>query len=1050
MRKLALFASFLLLSVQLLAQNVVVKGVVKDANGEPVIGAAITQEGTQNITITDIDGNYSIKVPSSAKLAISCVGFATRTEPVNGRTEITVALEVDTHVLDDVIVVAFGKETKESFTGSATVVKSNKIAERQVSSPISALNGQVAGLQMVEGNGPSSTPSIRIRGVGSINASNSPLIILDGLPYNGYWSDINPQDVESISVLKDAASNALYGARGANGVIMITTKTAKRGRATITLDAKVGANMDGKVYYDYVDDPATYYELYYQMLYNYYKNRLGQKYSVARTNALNSLGGESSSGGLGYIVYDVPDGQYLIGEDGKLNPNATLGRKVTGADGNEYLLYPDNWKKEGIRTGLRHEYNLNISGGNETFQFLASLGYLSNQGLSYGSAYERFTTRAKADYQARPWLKVGASFNYTKNVSDSQSNAFACAYNMSPIYPLYVRDGEGNIITDSHGKVYDYGDGAYTDCKRPVYINDNPMQSDILDINRNDSNAFCIQGYADIRFYKDLVLTVNGSVYDTENRWNSTANPYYGYFQNTGGYVYTYHYRTYDINLQQLLRYNHTFGQGHNVSAMLGHEYNQNSSTTLGAGKSNVLAYEAITELDGALIKESITGSKEMTNTEGFFFRGQYDYSGKYFGSVSFRRDGSSTFHPDHCWGNFWSAGGAWIISKENWFNVPAFDMLKYKLSYGKQGNDGISEFSYTRKYNITTVNSEAAITFSSQGNENISWETNNNLNTGIEFELWKGRLSGGVDLYYRKTTDMLLWKSVALGMGYSGYYDNVGDMVNKGVEFTLNGDIIRTKKVTWSANFNISHNKNLVTYLPEEKASSTIEGHGGYLDGDRFVGQGLPIYTWYLKRYAGVNEDGLPTWYYTDGDELKTSTNWDNGDYYLCGDPHPTVYGGFGTALSLYGFDLSVNMLYSVGGTVFDGGYQSLMGVPYSGYTGYNIHKDMLKAWTKDNPDTDIPRAQYNDDNIAATSDRFLIDGSSLTLKSINAGYTFPSKFTEKIKISSLRVYFSCDNICYISRRKGLDPRTSFKGSTSGTGYSPMRTMSGGVTIKF
>jgi len=1052
MKRVVLFVVLtLLVSPFLLGQNITVKGTVMDSNNQPIPGAFLVDlSDTKNSAIVTLDGTFEIKVPGTATLEVSCLGFETKNVPVGGRTHIDIIMDADHQVLDDVVVVAFGTQSKESFTGSATVVKSETLTQRQVSSPLSALNGQVAGLQMVEGNGPDSSPSLVIRGFGSINAGTSPLIVLDGLPYNGYWSDINPQDVESISVLKDAASNALYGARGANGVIMITTKSAKRGRASITFDSKFGVNMDGKIYYDYIDDPATYYELYYQMLYNYRHNSLGEKYSVARSNALATLSKSSADGGLGYMVYSVPQGQALIGEDGKLNPNATLGNKVIGSDGKEYLLLPDDWKKEGIRNGFRHEYNLNINGGNENFQFIASLGYLSNKGLSYGSEYERITARAKADYQAREWLKIGANMTYTRNVSDALENAFSAAYSMAPIFPLYVRDGEGNILTDSHGKVYDYGDGVYNGIIRPIYKNDNPLQSDVLDINRNDSNAFGLQGYADVRFLRDFVLTVNASIYDTENRWSGSANPYYGYYANTGGYLSTYHYRTFDINLQQLLKYRHTFADKHGVDILLGHEYNKNRGTVLGGSKDQIFAYESITELDGALVKSGIEGSTSMYNTEGFIFRGQYDYDSKYFASASYRLDGSSSFHPDHCWGSFWSVGGAWIISKEPWFKVPQFDMLKLKASYGVQGNDGIPDFYYARQYNITTVNSEAATTFKSQGNENITWESNGNFNTGIEIEMFKGRLTAGLDYYYRKTTDMLLWKSVPLGMGYSGYYDNVGDMVNQGVELSVSGSIIRTKNINWTANFNMSHNDNKVTYLPDEKKSTELEGHGGYLNGNRFVGEGLPLYTWYIKKYAGVNDQGRALWYYEKDGETLTSTNWDNGKYYLCGDPHPDLYGGFGTSITAYGFDFAINFLYSVGGLVYDNGYSTLMGIPYDGYTGDNIHKDMLKAWSEENPDSDIPRAQFNDMNANSTSDRFLIDGSCLTLKNINVGYTFPSPWMDKIKISSMRLYMACDNIWYWSRRKGLDPRTSLTGSTSGSGYSPMRTISGGLTVKF
>lgn len=1028
------------------AQTISVSGTVRDENGLPVISAAIQEVGTKNACLSDLDGRFSIKVKPDASLLVSCLGFSDQKVALNGRKEIDVVLKTDNQTLDDVIVVAFGTATKESFTGSATVVSSDKIAERQVSSPISALNGQVAGLQMVEGGGPESDPTILIRGFGSINAGTSPLIVVDGLPYSGYWSDINPQDVESISVLKDAASNALYGSRGANGVIMITTKSAKKGQASISFDAKFGLNMDGKNYYDYITDPKEYYQLHYSMLMNYYRNALGQKYSTAKQNAEAAIGKSASDGGLGYMIYQVPDGQTLFGDDGKMNPNATL-RTVLGNDGIEHLLQPDDWKKEGMRNGLRKEYTLNVSGGTEQFKFLASLGYLESEGLAYGSDYRRITARAKADYQAKPWLKVGVNMNYTNNVSNNLGSAISAVYGIAPIYPVYVKDAQGNVLSDAHGKVYDYGDGALTGLIRPVYINDNPLQDDLLNLSRNDSNAFGFQGYMDMDLLPGLTLTVNASIYDTENRYEGGVNPFYGYFANTGGYVETYHYRTFDINTQQLLKYNHSFPGGHNIDLLLGHEYNNNVGTSVGATKTDVFAYEVNTELDGALIKESIYGNKSTYNTEGYMLRAQYDYSGKYFASASYRRDGSSAFHPDHCWGNFWSVGAAWILNKEQWFSADIFNLLKLKASYGVQGNDGIPSYRYATLYNIGTVNSEAATSFSSQGNEDITWESNGNFNTGLEAEMFSGRLSAELNYYYRLTSDMLLWKTVPLGMGFGGYYDNVGDMINRGVELDFSASLVRSRNVDWSVNFNLSHNINEVTYLPDDNKSSEIEGHGGYLSGYRYVGEGLPLYTWYIKKYAGVNEDGLPMWYKKDG---STTTNYDNGAYFLCGDPHPVVYGGFGTNFTAFGFDLSIGFLYSVGGKVMDNGYRSLMGSPYAGVTGGNYHKDLLIAWSSDNTDTDIPRAQYNDQNINAVSDRFLIDGSSLSLKNISMGYTFPAKWMNSVKVSSLRLYLSCDNVYYWSRRKGLDPRTSLIGDTSGSSYSPMRTISAGMTVKF
>ena len=1054
-RILMLFACCLFAITCAFSQVTQVSGVVTaEDDGQPITGASIRIEGTKLGTVTDVDGKFHLSnLPANARtLVITYMGMQTKRVTIKPNMKIT--LTPDQQSLDDVIVVAFGKQKRESFTGSAGVVKSDDITKLQSSDAIESINGKVAGVQMVESNDPAgSNPSILIRGIGSINAGTAPLIIVDGLPYNGYYSDINPQDIESISVLKDAASNALYGARGANGVIMITTKQAKRGKATITVDAKWGGNSDGYVDYDYIKDPREYYELYYRGLYNYYRNAQGQNAYSAWKSANSVIGGDRTEGGLGFSVFSVPEGQALIGQNGKMNPLATMGNVVSN-NGKNYLLYPDNWKKLGYRTGLRQEYSVSISGGNDQFQTYASGAYLKSEGVNYGSDFTRYNGMLKMDYQARKWLKIGGTARYTHNNANSNHNTFQGSLYMPSIYPAFIRDADGNILTDANGAMYDYGDGIITGVTRPMDQDGNFLQEDRLNYQNNNSNAFGFAAYSDITFLKDFKLTLNVNVYDTENRLHYAYNPDYGYLASaTGGAADAYQYRTYSVNLQQLLNWNKNIGK-HTIYLMLGHEYEKDNSLNTYVERNQVLDFMADKEPAGALNLVSGNSSSSIYNVEGYMFHAQYDYAAKYFGSFSFRRDGSSRFAKGHQWGNFWSVGGAWIISKEDWFPKNTFvDMLKIKASYGEQGNDGIGEFRYTNYYTITSVNGKGALNFSKKGNEDITWETNGNFNTGIEFELFKHRITGSLDYYHRKTSDMLLFFSTPISLGYSGYYDNVGDMINRGLEFTLNADIIRTRDVDWNVNFNISKNHNEVTYLPSENKTNTVEEHAGYinLSDYRYVGEGLPLNTWYMPKYAGPDDQGRSTWYVTKDDgTLATTTSYSEADYYLCGNANPKVYGGFGTTLTAYGFDLSASFLYSLGGKAFDTGYSKLMSTPYAAAERRNLHKDLWNAWSEDNTSSSIPRFQYGDSQTGYSSDRFLTSASSLTFKNISLGYTLPKTWAAKLSLSSVRVYCVCDNVYYWTKRKGLDPRNSLSGSVSITNFHPIRTISGGVTVKF
>ncbi|MCM1356002.1 MAG: SusC/RagA family TonB-linked outer membrane protein [Staphylococcus sp.] len=1057
MRKIMLFCAFLLLAVvNASAQNVRVTGQVLSAEDDlPLIGATVRVQGTSIAAATDANGEFTLSgLPAANKhLEISYIGFQTKV--VDIQPNLKIYLEPQSEMMDEVMVVAFGKQKRESFTGSASVVSSADIERQQVTNPLEALNGNVTGLQMTETNSFGSDPSITIRGIGSITAGTEPLIVLDGLPYNGYYNDINPADIASMTVLKDAASNALYGARGANGVILITTKNAGRSATKVTFGAKWGANSDGRVKYDAISAPGQYYEAHYAAMRNYYMNSQKQSFNQAHLNANNVLGGDMGLGGLGYMIYTVPEGQTLIGTNGRLNPNAVLGNRVA-YDNQIYTLYPDDWTKAGLRDGFRQEYNVNLSGGNEKYSFYGSLGYLKNEGINYGSDLERLTARLKTEYQAYDNLRLGVNAGYTHSVTNVMSGVYNVISEIAPIYPLYVRDGNGNIMHDEHGKVYDYGSGNNAGLYRPYDINGNYIQEDLLEVNKNSSNAFNIQGYVNYDFLKHFRLTVNGSIYVTENRMNYGYNPYYGYNseESINGVVSVYHYRTTDTNYQQLLSYNNMFGK-HTIDILVGHEYSRSTQTELYGSRNNVAMYDQNIELDGAITDGSMGSYVSNYNVEGYFIRGQYDYDNRYFGSFSFRRDGSSNFHPDHRWGNFWSIGGAWIMTKEDWFpKNKTVNMLKLKASYGEQGNDAIGSYRYTDTYTISNSDGKVAYVFYQKGNPDITWETVGSFNAGAEFELFNSRLRGGLEYYIRNTRDMLMWFNAPYSLGYTGYYDNIGDMRNTGLELDIAGDIVATKNFTWTLGMNLSWEKNRVTYLPEENKRAVVDGVTGYSSGSLYYGEGLPVNTWYLKRYAGVNENGEALYWATrtvDGQQEEyTTTDYSAAAYHLCGSALPKLFGGFNTSIKLYGFDINAQFNYSIGGKKYDTVYQSMMTNPSGSLVGQQLHKDVLQAWSPENTASDIPRWQYNDLYSASASDRWLTNASYLSFRNLTVGYTLPQNLVKRIGFSKVRVYGAAENIAYWTKRKGFDPRMlACYGASAGYAY-PMRTISGGLSVEF
>ena len=1032
------------------AQNKQVSGVVTSTSGDPIVGATVIVERTNDGATTGVNGQFTVNASVNDNLVVSFIGYETNITKVGNRTSVSIELAEDTQSIDDVIVVAFGTAKKEAFTGSASVVKSTEIAQSQTSNVAQALAGRVAGVQMANSSGqPGSAPTIQIRGIGSISASNDPLYVVDGMPYDGDLANLNSADIESMTVLKDAASNALYGARGANGVIMITTKKGRRGEANINVDMKWGVNSRAVNEYDYITDPGKYYETYYKAIYNNGVINGGQDHVAANAYANSTMFDPNSSNNLGYQVYDVPNGESFIGLDGRLNPNATLGHVIKNGD-NSYTLMPDNWNDESFRTSLRQEYNISTSAGTDRSSFYASVGYLQEDGIVVNSDMRRITSRIKADHQVKKWLKVGGNFAYTNFVNNSlddegdigsSGNVFTLASEIAPIYPMYLRDGAGNVMMGEGGiQLYDYGDGSINGVKRPAFPNSNALSAVQLNENEKEGNAFEAGGYADFTLMEGLNVVINAGTTIEEARTITTINPYYGQYAGDKGIVTVQHARDQAYNLQQLITYTKSFDNIHNMDLLVGHEYYSREETMLYGSKENMHSQDN-KELAGAIIDRYSNSYVENYNTEGFFARGQYDYDSRYFASVSYRRDGSSNFHPNHRWGNFWSVGGAWIISKESFMeNTKSWlDMLKFKASYGSQGNDNIGKYRYADIYEIKSNLGEFAPTFMKYGNEEISWEVNNNLNIGVEFDMFQGRFGGNIDYFNRQTTDLLFYVDKALINGWSQYMANIGDMSNKGIESNLYGRLINKKNFKWDLSLNFTHYRNKITKLPPAKAA-------GYADGNYWKGEGDPLYTFYMQKYAGVNDQGLPTWYKEVDGELVATDVYADADRFKCGDPIPDLYGGFSTSLAFYGFDVSANFTYQIGGLGYDSGYSSAM----TGTAGYNIHTDMLDAWSPENTGSDIPRFVSSDKDNGRMSDRFLTDASYLNLQNVNIGYTLPQSITNKFGVKSLRIYLACDNVWYVSKRQGFDPRQSYGGFSYAQKYSPIRTISGGLNVRF
>ena len=1050
-----------------------VKGKITDSStGEPIPYASVHLEGTMTGVSSDGDGEYVITIPEDGILIFSSIGYKTSEIAVEGRTTLNVTLEPDTESLEETIVIAYGTATKSSFTGSAAMVDAQTIESRISTNVTSALAGTTPGVQVISSSGDPAAggATIRIRGIGSMSASNSPLYIVDGMPFDGSISDINPNDVESMSVLKDASASAIYGARGANGVVLITTKRATGStEVKIRFDARWGSNSRLIPQYDVIDDPAQYYETHYRMMYNsqvYAGKSPAEAYAYADANIFNQ-----NNGGLGYQVYTIPAGEKFIGTDFRLNPKATLGY----SDG-EYYYIPDDWYSETFHSSFRQEYNLSISGGRDRLNYYGSVGYLNDGGIVNNSDYQRYTARINVDWQAKPWMKVSTSMSYAH--SDSQSASYSSTYGssgnvfyitnmMGPIYPLYVRDASGQIMYENGMKVYD---SNQTNFVRPSFVGNAVRDNEV---NRRQNYTDFITGKWGVVLtpIDGLSITANIGLTNENSRYNALYSRF-GSQSATDGLAYVSHDRTFAVNSQFLAEYRTDFeGSAHSLNVLAGYETYRLKEQFL-EGQNDHLFDPYVGELgnaDGSSSKQLSSYTADYI-TQGFLARAQYEYENRYFASASFRRDGSSRFAPGHRWGSFGSIGAAWLMSSE-WFMEGLWwlDMLKLKASYGVQGNDNLYPSSnYARKYypysdNYTHTYNEETGEYSTElaykGNTSLTWESSHSFNIGVDFEILTGLLSGSMEYFSRKTVDLLYSKDVPLSSGNpTGYYPvNVGSIVNNGFEFSFDGIVMNRSNLLWTWNLNMSHYRNRILSLDPSVSEKGIMG-GNYI-----YKVGGSLYEAYMRKFAGVNqENGKAQWYRKvvdkngewTGESVITETFSESSQYEL-GSVLPKLYGGFGTSLKAYGFDFSAQFSFQLGGKYYDGTYQALMHTSSSAGTAW--HKDALKAWTEDRPSSDFPRLD-GDTSVGQTAvSNYLIRSDYLSINNITLGYTLPERITLLMQIESMRVYVAGDNLAVISARRGMDPRYSMGlGSlTSGSGlnsgsYSAMRTITAGVTLTF
>lgn len=1067
--------------------------VVDAATNEPLVGATIMPSDGRNGTAANIDGKFTINVPDNVKTAtISLVGYKPQT--VNLSNGMTVYLSTTASSLDELVVIGYGKATKESLTGSVSVVDSKQIEERPVTSVTSALEGNAPGVQVNGSTGqPGSSPSIIIRGIGTITGTTAPCYVVDNVIFNGDISDLNPNDIESLTVLKDAASCAIYGVRGSNGVVLITTKKAKqKDTVEVSLQVREGMYTRGLAEYDRLGS-NDWMNMTFVQARNYLMDSNPKTYpTAAEANAYLAGGGLINDVLKGNNIYNLPADQ-LFSPDGKI-----LGSVLPG--------YTDlDWWDAIHRTGLRQEYNLNLTSANDKYNMFASVGYLNEKGYLLRTDFERYNARFNVNVEPTSYLRLGVNLSasyqnseYNDKAGDSViSNPFSTMY-YAPIFPYYAHDRETGAILYQDGKPMWNMNGRNGDVRNIGYELRHDFSNYMSTI--IDANA-----YATAIIPYGFELTFRGNMFRRMSEFKTYQNNVLGDAAGIGRLQEENDQIKYHT-FQQLLDWNHNYGkdQEHAVGVLLGHE---NTTSYTGYNYFTVEnqvedEYYAASNFTQELGKPG--GAYGEGRIESYFARARYNYMQKYFLEASIRRDGSDRFAKDNRWGTFYSVGASWIITKEN-FMLPTaswLDYAKLRFSYGTVGNYlSAPSQSYSSLYAYyTDMSNVASLIRVTQGNPLLKWEAQKTLDFALEGSLFNNRLNFSIGYFDKRSSDLIFDVNPPASIGIQIFSAsnssmstplNIGSMSNHGWELSFNGTIYEGRDWSVGASLDMTFIKNTVKGLP----------YGGrdLPNGLQRLSEGRSIFDWYMLTYAGVDQMTGDAMYVMDYDQLmyyyrsqhstmsqeELDNLWAsrlsqaqtegslierNGKYYTSntslatygwnGTAMPTVYGSFGVNAAYKSIHFGALFTYSLGGKVFDSSYQKLMSV--SDYTSA-MHKDVLDSWmqapegmTADDPNridpNGVPRilASSSQDN-NANSSRFLTSADWLVFKNINISYDLPDNWVRALKLRSISIGFSCDNLFTVAARKGLNPQQTWSGQQNSDGtFVPSRVFSFQLSARF
>jgi TonB-linked SusC/RagA family outer membrane protein len=1060
-RKLVFLMLFVCCFYGIYAQTAqrVIRGVVTSAeDGSSIPGVSVVVKGSTLGVTTNIEGVYELTVPEDAEfLTFSYIGMVSQEVAIDDKNVINVVMQKDVVSVEEVVVIAYGTAKKSSFTGSASTVTAEKLEGRTVSSVTSALEGSVAGIQSTSTGEPGSAPAIRIRGIGSISASSAPLYVVDGIPYDGNISAINPDDIESMSVLKDASASALYGARGANGVIMITTKKGKAGEPKLRFKSTFGTMARSIDRYETVS-ASEYMELTYEG----YRNQLQYADGYSRADAEDiALNGRVEAerelpnyvgmlGGEMYNPYNVPSNSLIDPVTGKIDPNAKL-------------RYLDDWYEEATRDNpIRQEYMFSATGGNERTTYMMSLGYLDEKGIVENSKFKRLSGRLNLDTDLKSWLKAGmnASYsntkkNYLTDEGTSYNNIWYSTLDIAPIYPVYKRLDSGDYDLDGNGnRQYDYGETrAYSD-------NYNVIATLFDDSRRIEHDNLSARTYAELYYDKDEINFLQGFKLRVNYGFDFFfgdqlvyQNPYHGDASNVGGRGWKVNTKVFSYTFNQLLTWQRSFNN-HNLDVLAGHEFYKFTSPQLESTKQGY-PFGGVTEL---AVAASEAGSSSVTDNyavDSYLSRINYNYADKYYLSASFRTDGSSRFFKDSRWGSFWSGGASWRVSEEG-FMAPVdwLNNLTLKASYGEQGNDQLlddagdpSYYAWQSLYDLANPNNVYSGAFyQSLENQNLRWEKNQNLNAGFETRLFN-RVSLSFDWYKKWTSDLLLDRPMPLSSGVRFVWENIGEMTNQGIDFEYSVDILRGN-FKWILGGQLSHFSNEVTKLVTDGQE--------LVSGLSIITVGEPINSFYMAKSAGVDPITGKQLYWTretvtddDGNEIEKEVITDSyneaaANRSIMGSRIPDFSGSIRNDFSYKGFDLSALLTFSKGGKIYEWVYAGLQSTRNP---GTNWHSILLNRWQKPGDVTDVPILQLGTVNYP--TERMLIDASYLTVKNVSLAYNFPKRWVNDIGVSNLKLFFTGENLVTFAKLQGMNPQYNFSGGQNYS-YVPIRVLSFGIDIQF